>query len=105
MFGIIGDKFLTHLFLSLKYFIFVCRFQKKKTTFIGFKAHIKFNRETEYFIAKNKGNCLPIFVNGDLIFNYYFLYIYNPVWLLDFIWYMNMFIVYLKHFESCVKMV
>ena len=55
MFGIIGDKFLTHLVLSLKYFIFVCKFQKKKTTFIGFKAHIKFNRETEYFIAKNKG--------------------------------------------------
>ena len=55
MFGIIGDNFLTHLFLSLKYFIFVCKFQKKKPTFIGFKAHIKFNRETEYFIAKNKG--------------------------------------------------
>ena len=55
IFGILGDKFLTHLFLSLKYYIYVSKFQGKNPNVIGFKAHIKITRDNEYFIAKNNG--------------------------------------------------
>jgi hypothetical protein len=55
MFGVPGDQFLTYLFLCVKYHVFVCKFQSKKTNVISVKAYIKNNREVEYLIAKKKG--------------------------------------------------
>jgi len=54
MFGVPDDMFLTYLFLSVKYYIYVCKFQNKTPTCIGLWAYVKTNRETEYFIAKKK---------------------------------------------------
>ena len=48
IFGVIfGDKFLTYLFLCLKYHIYSCKFQNKRPTFCGFKIFFKNNRECE----------------------------------------------------------
>ena len=55
MFGIYKDNFLTYLFLCVKYYIYVCKFQNKKPTFVGYTSFLKNNRDTEYYIAKRKG--------------------------------------------------
>ena len=51
----IKDNFITHLFLCVKYYIYVCKFRGTKPTFIGYTPYIKSNRETEYYIAKQRG--------------------------------------------------
>ena len=66
MFSCDSDKFLTYLFLLLKYYIYICKFQSKPPNFEGYKCYITANKELEYCIAK-KNNKLP---NGDLIFEY-----------------------------------
>ena len=53
IFGAFGDKFLTYLFLCLKYHIYSCKFQNKRPTFYGVK-NVKNNRECEYVIAKKR---------------------------------------------------
>ena len=55
MFGVPEDKFLTYLFLCVKYYLYVCKFQNKKPNFISLLSYIKNNRESEYYIAKGKG--------------------------------------------------
>ena len=55
MFGIYKDNFLTYLFLCVKYYIYVCKFQNKKATFVGYTWFLKNKRDTEYYIAKRKG--------------------------------------------------
>ena len=55
MFGVFKDNFITHLFLCVKYYIYVCKFRGTKPTFIGYITYIKSNRETEYYIAKKRG--------------------------------------------------
>ena len=55
MFGVFKDNFITHLFLCVKYYIYVCKFRGTKPTFIGYTTYIKSNRETEYYIAKKRG--------------------------------------------------
>ena len=55
MFGIYKDNFLTYLFLCVKYYIYVCKFQNKNPTFVGYTSFLKNNRDTEYYIAKGKG--------------------------------------------------
>ena len=50
--GVLGDKFLTYLFLCLKYYIYSCKFQNKRPSFSGFKIFVKNNWECEYVIAK-----------------------------------------------------
>ena len=52
MFGIQGDKFITYLFLCVKYFLYVCKFQNKIPNFTNLVNFLKNNRETEYHIAK-----------------------------------------------------
>ena len=52
VFGIQDDKFLTYLFLCLKYYLYICKFQNKIPNFAHFLNFLKQNRETEYFIAK-----------------------------------------------------
>ena len=52
MFGIQGAKFITYLFLCVKYFLYVCKFQNKIPDFTNFVNFLKNNRETEYNIAK-----------------------------------------------------
>ena len=60
IFGVFGDKFLTYLFLCLKYHIYSCKFQNKRPTFSGFKIFVKNNRECEYIIARKRDNSLFI---------------------------------------------
>ena len=52
IFGIQDDKFITHLFLCVKYYLYLCKFQNKFPSFSHFLNFIKNNRETEYYIAK-----------------------------------------------------
>ena len=52
MFGIQSDKFITYLFLCLKYYWYVCKFQNKSPNFVNYINFIKINRDTEYHIAK-----------------------------------------------------
>ena len=59
MFGIDNDNMLTYLFLLLKYYIYVCKFQSKLPNYEGYKAYIAINKDLEYRIAK-KTNKLPL---------------------------------------------
>ena len=54
IFGIQDDQFLTYLFLCVKYYLYVCKFQTKIPNFTALIVFIKNNRETEYFIAKKR---------------------------------------------------
>ena len=51
MFGC-DDKFHTYLFLLLKYYIYICKFQDKIPSFDGYKSYIAKNKDIEYSIAK-----------------------------------------------------
>ena len=55
MFGDISDKFISFLFLSLKYFIHSCKFKQVRPTFDVFKKCLQIQKETEYFVAKKRG--------------------------------------------------
>ena len=55
MFGVPSDKFLSFIFLSLKYFIYLCKFKNIRPKFESFKKHMKTPKETEYYVAKKKG--------------------------------------------------
>ena len=46
MFGICKDNFLTYLFLCVKYYIYVCKFQNKKTNFC--RVYIIFEKQSGY---------------------------------------------------------
>ena len=59
MFGCENDKFITFLFLLLKYYIYICKFQGKNPSFEGYKSYIVSNKDLEYAIAK-KNNKLPL---------------------------------------------
>ena len=68
MFGIQDDKFLTFLFLIIKYYIFVSKFPNKKPYFVNLLTFIKNIRETECNIA-NRGKNFPFTSNnGGLIY-------------------------------------
>ena len=58
-FGICEDKFVSYLFLLLKYHIYVCKFNNNVPNFAVFKSFVKKQKETEYVLAK-KRNKLPI---------------------------------------------
>ena len=58
MFGYENDKFITFLFLLLKYYIYVCKFQSKNPSFEGYKTYVVSMKNVEYAIAK-KNNKLP----------------------------------------------
>ena len=59
LFGTPSDKFLSYLFLLLKYFIYTCKFKSSLPNKTAFKSFVKTHKETEYFLAK-KRNKLPI---------------------------------------------
>lgn len=59
MFGCGKDKFVTFLFLLLKYYIYICKFQGKIPSFEGYKTYIVTHKNLEYAIAK-KNNKLPL---------------------------------------------
>ena len=59
IFGIQDDKFLTFIFLALKYYIHCCKFSSKIPNFVEFRARLKGIKDTEYYIAK-KNNKLPL---------------------------------------------
>ena len=50
IFGVQDDKFLTYLFLCVKYYLY--EFQSKHPNFTNLIVFIKNNRDTEYYIAK-----------------------------------------------------
>ena len=52
IFGIQDDKFLTYLFLCMKYYLYVCKFQSKRPNFTNLIVFIKNSRDTKYYIAK-----------------------------------------------------
>jgi len=52
LFGVTSDTYITFVCLSLKYYIYICRFQDKKHVFLGFKGLLKSLRNSEYQIAK-----------------------------------------------------
>ena len=54
VFGIQDNKFITYLFLCLKYYIYICKFQNKFPNFTHFINFLKDNRQTEYYIAKRQ---------------------------------------------------
>ena len=54
IFGIYQDSVLTYLFLCVKYYIYICKFQNKKPNFISFEVFVKVNRETEHSIARKR---------------------------------------------------
>ena len=54
MFGIRNDKFVTYLFLLMKYHIYVCKFTNTLPNFLSFKSYVKNQKEIEYHIAKKK---------------------------------------------------
>ncbi len=55
IFGFSDDKYLTFLFLCVKYFLYLGKFKCKRPSFVGFKPHLNIIRESEYIIAKKKG--------------------------------------------------
>ena len=55
LFGISSDKFLTYLFLVVKYYIHLCKFKNVNPNFIAFKAFTKTQKESEYNLAKKRG--------------------------------------------------
>ena len=59
MFGVDDDNFITFLFLLLKYYIYTCKFQERKSSFVSYKAYVNSIKELEYSIAK-KNNRLPV---------------------------------------------
>ena len=52
IFGFQDDKFLTYLFLCMKYYLYVYKFQSKRPNFTNLIVFIKNKRDTEYYIAK-----------------------------------------------------
>ena len=54
IFGVYKDKFLTYLCLCIKYYIYVCKFQNKNPNVNSCINFILANRDTEYYIAKQK---------------------------------------------------
>ena len=84
MFGIQDDKFLTFLFLIIKYYIFVSKFQNKKPNFANLLNFIKNIRETECNIA-NKSNKLPIYFKicrFDLLTFFFLILLYTHRYIL-----------------------
>ena len=55
IFGFKGDSLISYIFLSLKYFIYLCKFQNKIPDFACFKPYLVSNKDIEYRIAKKKG--------------------------------------------------
>ena len=58
MFGLSTDKFISYLFLLLKYYIHTCKFKNNLPSFALFKTFVKKQQDLEYLLAK-KRNKLP----------------------------------------------
>ena len=54
LFGICNDRFISYLFLLLKYHIFICKFQDHLPNSAAFKSLVKKQKEIEYYLAKKK---------------------------------------------------
>ena len=54
LFGIPDDKFVTYLFLLLKFYINTCKFTNCQPNIIVFKSFVKKQKEIEYTIAKKR---------------------------------------------------
>ena len=63
-----NNNLITHLFLFVKYYIYVWKFRGTKSNFIGYTTYIKSNRETEYYVAKKRGKLSNHLKNRCLIF-------------------------------------
>ena len=54
IFGFCEDKFVSYLFLLLKYHIYVSKFNNNVPNFAVFKSFVKKQKETEYLLAKKR---------------------------------------------------
>lgn len=54
IFGISSDKFVTYLFLLLKFYIHTCKFNNSLPNFVAFKSFVKKRKEIEYSVAKKR---------------------------------------------------
>ena len=51
MFGVSSDNFLSYLFLSLKYYIYLCKFKKAKPDFDAFKLYMNTHNNKKHWIS------------------------------------------------------
>ena len=54
LFGICNDKFVSYLFLLMKYHIYMCKFGNSLPNTVAFKFFVKKQKEIEYYLAKKK---------------------------------------------------
>ena len=68
IFGCDQDKFLTFLFLMLKYYIYLCKFQNKSPSFDESKTFVTTNKGLEYNKNRKITSFRFILGNGDLCY-------------------------------------
>ena len=54
LFGVCNNKFISYLFLLLKYHIYTCKFSNSIPNMVTFKTFLKKQKETEYLLAKKR---------------------------------------------------
>lgn len=54
MFGVVSDKFVSYLFLLLKYHVYTCKFSSKLPSSMVFKSFVNKQKEVEYMLARKK---------------------------------------------------
>ena len=54
MFGTPSERFLSYIFLVLKYFIYICKFNDNLPSYAAFKSFVQTQKETEYSLAKKR---------------------------------------------------
>ena len=54
MFGVVSDKFVSYLFLLLKYHVYTCKFSSKLPNSMLFKSFVNKQKEVEYMLARKK---------------------------------------------------
>ena len=52
LFGLSTDKFIAHIVLVVKYYIYICKFRSESPNVDLFKSFIKKQKEIEYYLAK-----------------------------------------------------
>ena len=62
------DRFLTYLFLCVKYYLYVCKFQSKRPYFTNLIVFIKIIETPSTILLRNVTNFFFILRNGDLTF-------------------------------------
>ena len=59
IFGTCTDRYVSYLFLLLKYYIYLCKFQNNVPSITAYKSFVQNQKDTEHYLAK-KRNKLPL---------------------------------------------